>query len=138
MTTIIWQLQVEPQRNKMFDCDKSSDCTLHSVFTVNTEERTEPGLTIQRSRSLCSPSYSFVRFLVINVMMTLYLCECIEFENKAIFVMSFSRPVENLRCIYIYYIERFSDFLCKFPGSLSHFQIRGCERQCRLSPFSNE
>lgn len=49
--------------------------------------------------------------IVINVIITLNLCDCIEFENKAIFVMSFSRSVENLRCIYIYYIDRFSDIL---------------------------
>lgn len=49
--------------------------------------------------------------IVINVIITLNLCDCIEFENKAIFVMSFSWSVENLRCIYIYYIDRFSDIL---------------------------
>ena len=32
--------------------------------------------------------------------------------------MSFSRSVENLRCIYIYYIARFSDILFKFWDSL--------------------
>lgn len=42
-----------------------------------------------------------------------YLCKCIKFENKAIFVMSFSQSVENLRCIYIYYIDWFSDMLFK-------------------------
>lgn len=42
-----------------------------------------------------------------------YLCKCIKFENKAIFVMSFSQSVENLRCIYIYYIDWFSDMLSK-------------------------
>lgn len=50
-------------------------------------------------------------------MITLYLCECI--ENKAIFVMSFSQSVENFRCIYIYYIDRFSHILFKIAGSLS-------------------
>lgn len=52
-------------------------------------------------------------------MITLYLCNCIKFENKAIFVMSFSQSVENLRCIYIYYIDRFSHILLKIAGLLS-------------------
>lgn len=41
-----------------------------------------------------------------------------KFENKAIFVMSFSQSVGKLRCIYIYYIDRFSDMLFACRGSL--------------------
>jgi len=33
--------------------------------------------------------------------------------------MSFSQSVENLRCIYIYYIDRFSHILLKIAGLLS-------------------
>lgn len=32
--------------------------------------------------------------------------------------MSFSQAVENLRCIYIYYIDRFTGILFKFLGPL--------------------
>lgn len=69
--------------------------------------RPKPQISKGQAYFVFSKSLRFIKTIVINVIITLYLC--IQFENKAIFVMSFSRSVENLRCIYIYYIDGFSD-----------------------------
>lgn len=41
--------------------------------------------------------------------------------NKAIFTKSFSQSLGNFSCIYICYIDRFSDVLFKFYGLFPPF-----------------
>lgn len=109
----------------------------HHASTVRTQEVETcfigPSLTFQRGRACFGFSW-FIKTIVINII-TLYLCKFMKFENKAIFVMSFSQSVGKPRCIYIYYRDRFSDMLFTCRGSL--FPLQGLEAEDRSGSSSS-